>query len=123
MTFSTRIKQLRSEKKLTAKALASFVGLSTNIVYEWEHGRSIPGIETLCLLSRFFEVSVDYLIGNEDDFGNIVVSGQSTDQLPNDEQRLLQAYRKLDKLDKEKLIDDAEYFANRSTQEKIRKGV
>ncbi len=117
MGFYTRLKQLRAEKNLAAKDLAAKLNMSTNMIYEWEHGRCSPSIESLLKLSSIFEVSIDYILCNSDELGNITVStGQLTDQLPNDEQRLLFAYRNLEKIDKDKLIDDAEYFARRSSQ-------
>lgn len=118
-----RIRELREEKCLSQENLAKLIGTSQRNISRWENLENEPTISFLVKLADLFKVSLDYITEREDDFGNIVVPGQSTDQLPNDEQRLLQAYRKLDKLDKEKLIDDAEYFANRSVQEKLRKGV
>ena len=31
----------------------------------WEQGRSEPDIDSLITLARFFAVSIDYLVGNE----------------------------------------------------------
>lgn len=95
MIFSDRLKEERLEKKLTQKTLASSLGLSPNCICEWEKGRSEPSLESLKKLSQIFECSIDYLIGNTDDFGNVVVHGSPTAELGAGEKDLLQNFRKL----------------------------
>lgn len=67
--FSDRIKTLRKEKNMTQKQLANLLNLSSNAVCEWEKCRSEPSYETLIKIAGFFDVSTDYLLGREDDFG------------------------------------------------------
>ncbi len=115
--ISKKIKDLRLEKNLTQKDVAKVLNIATNTLSQFENNKGRPSLEVLTAMALFFEVSLDYLVGIEDDIYSVTVStGQLTDQLPNDEQRLLYAYRKLEKIDKDKLIDDAEYFARRSNQ-------
>ncbi len=112
-----KLKELRLSKQLSQSELAKMLGCNQTAVGKYERGQLEPNIETLKLLSRIFEVSIDYILCNSDELENITFpTGQLTDQLPNDEQRLLYTYRKLEKIDKDKLIDDAEYFARRSSQ-------
>ena len=97
--FQTRLKELRSEQNLTQKALASQLNLSTNIICEWEKGRCSPNIETLKKLSKIFKCSIDYLLGNEDDFG--VISFENVAQeLTSEERELLEYFRKLNTLNR-----------------------
>lgn len=96
MSFSNRLRELRLENNFTQKELASRLGLSSNIICEWEKGRCSPSIESLKILSTLFECSIDYLLGVSDDFGNITVY-QTTDNLHSlsaDEQRLIDCIRK-----------------------------
>lgn len=67
MNYSRRIKELRLEKGMTQKELASLLNLTANSICEWEKGRSSPNIELLIKLSEIFEVSIDYILGLEDD--------------------------------------------------------
>lgn len=57
------IKRLRREKGITQEALADFLSVSFQSVSRWERGESYPDITLLPLLSRFFGVSADELLG------------------------------------------------------------
>ena len=64
--FKVILKDLRNEKKITQKELASIINVSNYCIYNWERGRSEPSILDLINLSNFFEVSIDYLVGKTD---------------------------------------------------------
>ncbi len=110
--ISKKIKDLRLERNLKQKEVASAISIATNTLSQFENNKGRPSLEVLTLLADFFECTVDYLIGREDDFGNITISNASA-ELPKDEQRLLSAFRTLSDIEKEKLIDDAEFYAKR----------
>lgn len=88
------IKNFRVENNLTQKKLAEMLHLTANNVCEWEKGRSYPSYDILIKLADMMKVSTDYLLGREDDFGNITVVG-GTEPLPREEQSLLANFRKL----------------------------
>lgn len=111
--FSQRLRYLREEKGLSMKELSLLLGVSDCAISNWENRINEPKASYLLQLSKFFNVSVDYLLGIEDDFGNVVVSGQTSDQLTQKEKRLLQAFGKLPELEQNKLISDAEFYALR----------
>ncbi len=69
MEFSENLKYLRKSVQYTQKKLADYLGLSANTVCEWEKGRSEPSIATIKKMAELFNVSADYLLGLEDDFG------------------------------------------------------
>lgn len=64
--FSTRLKELRTEKEITGEELGKKFNVSKTAVSYWESGRNFPGEETIRKLADFFQVSVDYLLGNSD---------------------------------------------------------
>lgn len=64
--FSERLKELRQEKKLSAKELGKKIHVSDTSVIRWENEQRIPSIEHLYNLAVFFDVSSDYLLGLED---------------------------------------------------------
>lgn len=99
MNFSNRLKLLRKEQNITQKMLSSVLNLSANCICEWEKGRSEPNIETLTKLSDYFGVSTDYLLGREDDFGNIVINSPAApaSELTENEKKLLFGFRRLSK--------------------------
>ena len=63
MTFKDRLKELRIDKNISQKELGQLLNMSKMAVSHWESGHSEPSIAQLILLSDFFQVSVDYLIG------------------------------------------------------------
>ncbi len=63
-TFNERLKELRIEKNVSQSELAKVVNMSKMAISHWESGHSEPSIAQLKELSKFFCVSVDYLIGN-----------------------------------------------------------
>lgn len=60
-----RIKELRSEIKITQKQLAEKIHKSPTAVASWEQGLSEPCVNDLRLLCSIFDVSADYLLGLE----------------------------------------------------------
>ena len=92
--FATRLKELRAVTQCTQKKLSSFLGLTPNCICEWENNRSEPSIISLTKIASYFEVSVDYLLGLEDDFGTPTAAAMG-DGMTADERELLRLYREL----------------------------
>lgn len=91
-----RLKELRTEKGLTQRELASVLNVSSNCICEWEKGRSEPSIESLKILASRLECSIDYLIGFSDDMGNVSMERYGSNQSLNSQEiELLHAIRKL----------------------------
>lgn len=63
MDISKRIRELRQEKGMTVTELASAMGKSEGAVRMWETGKSKPDIDTIINLTKYFNVSSDYLLG------------------------------------------------------------
>lgn len=66
--FAKRITKLREEKKLFQKDIADIFNIEQATVSNWENGKRIPDSEMLIKLANYFEVSVDYLLGNDTPF-------------------------------------------------------
>lgn len=64
--FCQRLKDLRLSENLTQKELAIKLGKFRTTVYEWETNGHEPDFDTLIQLTRFFGVTIDYLLGNTD---------------------------------------------------------
>lgn len=65
-TTAERIKQLRKKKGISQSELAALIGVKNNTVSTWERGTRKPDFEALDLLSDYFEVSFEYILGNSD---------------------------------------------------------
>lgn len=64
--FAERLKELRTEKNLNQVELSVEIGVSKGIISLWENGLREPGMYSLIQLAKFFEVSIDYLVGISD---------------------------------------------------------
>lgn len=65
MTKIPMLFQLMDERKINAKALSDATGISTGNISDWKNGRSKPSTEKLSVLASYFDVSTDFLLGNE----------------------------------------------------------
>lgn len=64
-TFAERLSAIRHAHKLTASELAKDCGLSQSSISSMELGTRSPSIEVICTIADYFNVSVDYLLGND----------------------------------------------------------
>ncbi|URZ07562.1 helix-turn-helix domain-containing protein [Clostridium felsineum] len=65
--ISSILKTLRSMNGIKQEDVAKAIGISKSGYGYYEQGRSMPDPEMLLKLSKFFNVSVDYLLGNTDE--------------------------------------------------------
>ncbi|MCH5142499.1 MAG: helix-turn-helix transcriptional regulator [Clostridiales bacterium] len=63
MTFSERLKELRTEKNISQMELAQLTKISQSAIAKWELDKTEPTASALIKLSKFFGESVDYLLG------------------------------------------------------------
>jgi transcriptional regulator with XRE-family HTH domain len=93
MKVSEILKELRKNRGLTQKELSEKLKIGQATIAGYENGSREPHIYSLIAYANFFECSVDYLLGREDDFGNVTV--QKKTELTEDEKELLEVFRKL----------------------------
>lgn len=55
---------LRTQKGLSQEELAEKIFVTRQAVSRWENGETVPNIDTLKLLSKFFNVSINTLLGS-----------------------------------------------------------
>ena len=63
-SVSSRIRRLRRKRGLTQAELASKIHVSRETVRDWELDKYEPSCQILVRLSNFFNVSIDYILGN-----------------------------------------------------------
>lgn len=108
-----RLKEIRLEKKLTQKEIAIKLNITQQTYSDYETGRTDPDIETLILIGDILETRIDYLLGREDDFGNVHVQGTAP-QLTADEKELLDIFRSLRREYKVQILEYTRYFGARA---------
>ena len=60
-----RLKELREKKGVTQLAVAKEIGCSANTYSRYEREEREPDNNTLKLLSKYFRVSIDFILCND----------------------------------------------------------
>lgn len=63
MTYYERLKDIREDRDLTQKDIATLLGTTRQQVGKWESGMQMMGVDKYIKLAFFYNVSVDYLLG------------------------------------------------------------
>ena len=92
MKFGDVLRELMEEKEITQVKLAKDLNLRSSTIGHYVRNEREPDFELLKTFSRYFHVSIDYLLGN---------TTQDIYQLTSDEQNLLRKYRTLSSEQKE----------------------
>lgn len=61
-----RLKELREERSLTQRQLADELGINSVTYLHYEKSQREPPIALLVEVAKYFDVSVDYLLGLKD---------------------------------------------------------
>lgn len=67
-TFLKNLKEVRKKRKLSQQVVADFLDIQQCTLSKYENGQLEPDIEMLCQLALFYGVSLDWLLGLEDDW-------------------------------------------------------
>ncbi len=104
-----KIRLLRLQNKMTQEQLADHLGVSYQSVSRWENGVTYPDIEFLPAIAKYFSVTVDDLLGQDEEEKKKEISrktrriGSMTEE---DEQELIDLIRMC------RREQDGEYFAD-----------
>ena len=108
-TFGQKLKELRTENKMSQQKVAKEINFSQSVLCDWENEKAEPTISAVIAIANYFHVSIDELLGREDyATGNVVITGT---QLSEDEKQLVDLYRVLTLRDKAELIGFAKGLA------------
>ncbi len=94
-----RLKELRESRHISQQRLALDLNVSQATVSKYELGKTAPDLLMIIQLANYFRVSADYLLEISDSKQNL-----SDGSLSDAEKRLLFDFRRLDHLQKEKLL-------------------
>jgi len=59
------IKELRLEEGISQRELGKRLNVCNQTVSFWEGGQREPDLDTLLKIAKYFQVSTDFLLGNE----------------------------------------------------------
>lgn len=100
--FAERLKELRNEAGISQIALSLALGYTQSVICEWERGTVEPKLGALIALSKYFDVSCDYLSGLSDECG--VSAAPQLENASKQEIELLGRYRSLSSEKKDALL-------------------
>ena len=89
-----RLKELRIEKGLTQWDVAKGIETGQSNIGRWERDEVLPTSDFIIKLADFFQVSTDYLLEREDDFGNISIE-KNAPQITSEELQIIEDFRAL----------------------------
>ncbi|MBQ2718097.1 MAG: helix-turn-helix transcriptional regulator [Clostridia bacterium] len=115
-----RLKELRTDRKITQKELSSILGVSPALIGFYENEINHPAPNMLIKIADFFGCSVDYLLGREDDFGIISSANSEEENLTELERELVDLFRALPELRQETMLDSLRGMV--ALQEKRKRG-
>ena len=76
--FSERLKELMADNGLNTLSLEKATGCTNSNISKWLHCKKAPTLNSLIILSDFFECSLDYLTGRSDDMSRGTITTVST---------------------------------------------
>ena len=87
MSLGEKLKALRTAKKMSQKELAERIGIAKSVISFYESGDRFPSYDVLIKIARIFNVTTDYLLGNDknikDSARNSSVSDKIVDKILN----------------------------------------
>ena len=127
LNFGEKLSELRKDKGLSVIELSKEIGFSKSVIYFWENGQREPTANAILVLSKFFNVSTDYLLGLEDDFGSKTeknaVKKISSEELSAEEIEMVKGIRLLSPTDQAalKVVINSFLSKNTTIKEKLKK--
>ena len=79
--METRLKQLRIEHSKTLAQIAKALNLTTSAYAHYEQGIREPNITTLIKIANYFDCSIDYLIGRENENCIVIIENSPKSQI------------------------------------------
>lgn len=109
MGILDRISYLLKADNKEQKDLTNFLGLNNVAFSDWKAGKSKSYLKYLIEIAEFFDVSIDYLAYGKE---NLLIS-----ELSDDEQELLNNYKKLSDKSKGRILGKVETLVEIETKE------
>ena len=91
--FKERFHELLEEKNLNQKEFSRQSGIPYTTITGWTNLNRLPDFSALKKIADYFDISADYLLGREDDYGNITTG--TGEKLTLREEELLSYFRQM----------------------------
>ena len=80
MALSEKLYELRKKSGLSQEQLAEQLDVSRQAISKWESGKSVPESDTLISISEYFNVTLDYLMKEDNSAASEPVAGTKNNQ-------------------------------------------
>lgn len=77
MALSEKLYALRKKSGLSQEQLAEQLSVSRQAISKWESGQSVPESDKLLTISKYFNVSLDYLMKEGEEENDFSANGQN----------------------------------------------
>ena len=109
--FMNRIKELREEYNLTQTDLANAVNTSQRNISRWEKGEIEMGANFAITLAKYFNVSVEYLLGLSDELDFPILT---IDHLPEKKKAPIAKRTQLSEIQENFINEFKEFFSEKT---------
>lgn len=92
MAFAEKLKSLRHRYNMTQEYVADHMNLARTTIAGYESKNRLPSHGTLAAFARFFHVTVDYLLSDDEP---AYITAEEANTMNEDELQLLMRYRRL----------------------------
>ena len=72
MELGKRITEIRKQNNMTQEDLAETLHVTRQTISNWENGKSYPDLESLVLISKQFDISVDMMLKEDSKMANAI---------------------------------------------------
>ncbi|MBO5328638.1 MAG: helix-turn-helix transcriptional regulator [Clostridia bacterium] len=105
MVINENLKQLRIDSGLTQYELAKNLNIGQSTIVGYEKGDREPTITNISRYAKYFGVSIDFIVGLEDDFGIKKTDGAvAPSAYSKEEQKIIEDYRRLNYMSKKLIL-------------------
>ena len=87
MALSEKLYELRKKSNLSQEQLAEKLGVSRQAISKWESGKAVPESDTLISISKYFDVTLDYLMKEENSLSEAVTEDAATQPSTNNRRK------------------------------------
>lgn len=94
-TFNERLKELRTERRISQTDIGKALGVTKQSVSNWENDNILPSMEIICKLATLFNCTTDYLLCRSDT--HLIDTSGLTDTQIDHINLLIDDFRKLNK--------------------------
>lgn len=120
VAMENRIRELRKSKGMNQDTLASFVGVSQQIISKIERDMNSMSIDILVQIAKHFNVTTDYLLGISDEKRNLHLENRMSRRLE-ENYNLVVEYEDLDDYNRKVVVRMVEVLKSLQEVKKVKK--